>query len=122
VPVAAAETCADFRNEVDEVFCAETPETFVAVGQFYDDFAQTAEGGGSRAARARAKTAKRAAAYLLSKGGLRRSRPDPLAHAVECRALASRRKTCIAARDPFSRRYSLGTTESSTASVQVKST
>ena len=43
VPVAAAEICAQFRHEVDEVVCAETPEPFLAVGRFYDDFAQTTD-------------------------------------------------------------------------------
>jgi putative phosphoribosyl transferase len=43
VPVAAAETCAEFRHEVDEIVCAETPEPFFAVGRFYDDFSQTTD-------------------------------------------------------------------------------
>jgi predicted phosphoribosyltransferase len=43
VPVAAAETCAEFRHEVDEVVCAETPEPFFAVGEFYRDFSQTTD-------------------------------------------------------------------------------
>ena len=33
VPVGAAETCEEFRNEVDEVVCAATPEPFMAVGR-----------------------------------------------------------------------------------------
>ncbi len=41
VPTAARETCDDFRQEVDEVVCAETPPMFGAVGMWYDDFTQT---------------------------------------------------------------------------------
>jgi predicted phosphoribosyltransferase len=41
VPVAAASTCQELRAEVDDVVCAATPEPFVAVGRFYDDFSQT---------------------------------------------------------------------------------
>jgi putative phosphoribosyl transferase len=41
VPVAARETCAEFRDEVDEVVCAFTPKQFYAVGVWYDDFSQT---------------------------------------------------------------------------------
>lgn len=40
VPVAAAETCESLRSEVDEVVCALTPEPFLAVGQWYQDFSQ----------------------------------------------------------------------------------
>ena len=43
VPVAAPDTCAEFRNEVDEVICAATPEPFVAVGAWYADFSQTSD-------------------------------------------------------------------------------
>jgi putative phosphoribosyl transferase len=43
VPVASAETCAAFRDEVDEIVCAETPAPFGAVGRFYDDFSQTTD-------------------------------------------------------------------------------
>lgn len=43
VPVAAAETCADLRNEVDEVVCGATPEPFIAVGAWYSDFEQTSD-------------------------------------------------------------------------------
>ncbi|MGZ5256490.1 MAG: phosphoribosyltransferase, partial [Burkholderiales bacterium] len=41
VPVAAPETCDEFRAEVDEVICASTPEPFRAVGLWYDNFDQT---------------------------------------------------------------------------------
>jgi putative phosphoribosyl transferase len=40
VPVAAAETCAEFESLVDEVVCLYTPEPFIAVGRWYDDFTQ----------------------------------------------------------------------------------
>ena len=43
VPVAAEETCAALRCEVDEIVCAETPEPFYAVGSWYDDFTQTTD-------------------------------------------------------------------------------
>jgi len=43
VPLGAAETCAEFRDEADEVICAEEPEPFYAVGSWYDDFTQTTD-------------------------------------------------------------------------------
>ncbi|HEX2091792.1 MAG TPA: phosphoribosyltransferase [Longimicrobiaceae bacterium] len=43
VPVAAPETCDDFRSEVDEVVCPLTPEPFHAVGLWYEDFSQTTD-------------------------------------------------------------------------------
>jgi putative phosphoribosyl transferase len=43
VPVAASSTCRELRQEVDEVVCVATPEPFMAVGRFYDDFAQTTD-------------------------------------------------------------------------------
>lgn len=43
VPVAAPETCDAFRDFVDEIICAETPEPFQAVGLWYDDFSQTTD-------------------------------------------------------------------------------
>jgi predicted phosphoribosyltransferase len=43
VPLAAPETCAAFRGEVDEIVCAFTPEPFHAVGLWYDDFSQTTD-------------------------------------------------------------------------------
>lgn len=43
VPVAAAETCEDFRGEVDELVCAMTPSPFYAVGLWYEDFSQTTD-------------------------------------------------------------------------------
>lgn len=43
VPVAASSTCMEFQAEVDELVCGETPEPFLAVGRFYDDFEQTSD-------------------------------------------------------------------------------
>lgn len=43
VPVAAASSCEAFADVVDEVVCAETPEPFMAVGQWYEDFSQTTD-------------------------------------------------------------------------------
>jgi putative phosphoribosyl transferase len=43
VPVAAPETCEEFRSEVDEVVCAATPEPFMGVGAWYSDFSQTSD-------------------------------------------------------------------------------
>ena len=43
VPVGAAPTCDLLRGEADKVVCAATPEHFVAVGQWYDDFSQTTD-------------------------------------------------------------------------------
>jgi predicted phosphoribosyltransferase len=43
VPTAAAETCQDLRNEVDETVCVITPEPFYAVGLWYEEFSQTSD-------------------------------------------------------------------------------
>jgi putative phosphoribosyl transferase len=43
VPVAARDTCAALRMEVDEVVCASTPDFFRAVGVWYEDFDQTSD-------------------------------------------------------------------------------
>ena len=43
VPVAAADTCRAFRDEVDDVVCAATPEPFRAVGLWYRDFSQVSD-------------------------------------------------------------------------------
>lgn len=45
VPTAAPEACEAFQNEVDEVVCAITPEPFVGVGLWYEDFSQTTDEG-----------------------------------------------------------------------------
>lgn len=41
VPVAAPSSCEEFSDVVDEVVSVETPEPFLAVGQWYEDFSQT---------------------------------------------------------------------------------
>jgi putative phosphoribosyl transferase len=43
VPIAAPSTCAELREEVDEIVCARTPEPFRAVGLWYEDFTQTTD-------------------------------------------------------------------------------
>jgi putative phosphoribosyl transferase len=43
VPAAAPETCEEFRHEVDEIICAQTPEPFYAVGVWYVDFSPTSD-------------------------------------------------------------------------------
>ena len=42
-PVAPASTCNRLRLEVDELVCADTPEYFYGVGQFYEDFSQVSD-------------------------------------------------------------------------------
>jgi len=43
VPVAAMETGAALRDEVDEMVCATSPDPFYAVGTWYRDFSQTTD-------------------------------------------------------------------------------
>jgi putative phosphoribosyl transferase len=43
VPVASREACEEFRREVHAVICAETPQPFLSVGAWYEDFAQTSD-------------------------------------------------------------------------------
>jgi predicted phosphoribosyltransferase/dienelactone hydrolase len=43
VPIGAPQTCDAFRDQVDDVVCAITPEPFHAVGLWYDDFSQTSD-------------------------------------------------------------------------------
>ena len=43
VPVAAPQTCDEYRMGVDEIICAVTPEPFQAVGLWYKDFSQTTD-------------------------------------------------------------------------------
>ena len=43
VPVAPASTCHRLRAEVDELVCVHMPESFLAIGQFYDDFSQVSD-------------------------------------------------------------------------------
>ena len=41
VPISAPEACDAFRAVADDIVCARTPEPFLAVGLWYDDFTQT---------------------------------------------------------------------------------
>ena len=43
VPIGSRDTCDQFRNEVEEVICGETPEPFFAVGTWYANFMQTTD-------------------------------------------------------------------------------
>jgi len=43
VPVASANACEEFQAHVDDVICAFTPEPFLAVGMWYEDFSQTSD-------------------------------------------------------------------------------
>jgi putative phosphoribosyl transferase len=43
VPVAARDTLAELRKEVDEAVCVQAPEEFFAVGEWYDNFDQTTD-------------------------------------------------------------------------------
>jgi putative phosphoribosyl transferase len=43
VPVAAEETCDQFRDVVDEIICEVTPAPFGAVGIWYEDFSPTSD-------------------------------------------------------------------------------
>lgn len=43
VPVAAPQTCAELRPEVDEVICARMREPFYGVGWWYENFAQISD-------------------------------------------------------------------------------
>lgn len=41
VPVAARQTCIEFKADLDDIVCLRTPEPFDAVGLWYRDFSQT---------------------------------------------------------------------------------
>jgi putative phosphoribosyl transferase len=43
VPIAAPSTCEDLAPEVDDIVCAVTPDPFLAVGRWYEDFSQTTD-------------------------------------------------------------------------------
>lgn len=43
VPTAAPQTCAEFEDEVDHIICAATPEPFMGVGAWYEEFPQTSD-------------------------------------------------------------------------------
>jgi putative phosphoribosyl transferase len=42
-PIAPASTCRRLRLEVDDLICLDTPETFYAIGEFYEDFSQVSD-------------------------------------------------------------------------------
>jgi len=43
VPVGSAEACARLRKEADDVLCLATPEFFMAVGEWFEDFRQVSD-------------------------------------------------------------------------------
>ena len=43
VPVSTPETCEEFREEVDDIVCAITPQVLFGVGAWYQDFSQTTD-------------------------------------------------------------------------------
>ena len=43
IPVGPPSTIQELEKEADRVICLHTPESFQAIGQFYEDFAQTAD-------------------------------------------------------------------------------
>jgi putative phosphoribosyl transferase len=43
VPIAAPDTCAEMKEEADDMVCAVTPQRFHAVGLWYEHFAQTTD-------------------------------------------------------------------------------
>jgi predicted phosphoribosyltransferase len=43
VPTASPDTCEALKAEADDVVCAMTPEPFLAVGHWYEDFTQTTD-------------------------------------------------------------------------------
>ena len=43
VPVGARSTCGELQGEADEVVCLRAPLTFMAVGQWYQDFSPTTD-------------------------------------------------------------------------------
>jgi putative phosphoribosyl transferase len=43
VPVGPPSTISELKQQADRVICLYTPEFFQAIGQFYDDFAQTSD-------------------------------------------------------------------------------
>jgi putative phosphoribosyl transferase len=43
VPVAPASTCQRLRRELDDLICVHMPESFYAIGEFYEDFTQVSD-------------------------------------------------------------------------------
>jgi putative phosphoribosyl transferase len=44
VPVAPISTCRCLKSDADEIVCVQMPESFHAIGQFYEDFSQVTDG------------------------------------------------------------------------------
>ncbi len=44
VPIAPPATCEELGGEADEVICVRTPEPFLAIGAWYEDFPQVSDG------------------------------------------------------------------------------
>ena len=44
VPVAPRSTCEELKREVEEVVCLRSPEEFIAISVWYEDFTQTSHG------------------------------------------------------------------------------
>jgi predicted phosphoribosyltransferase len=42
-PVAPIPTCNQLKSEADDVVCVLTPQSFYAIGQFYEDFSQLSD-------------------------------------------------------------------------------
>ena len=43
IPVAPPDTCRQLQEEADAVVCLRTPEPFIGVGLWYEDFSQTSD-------------------------------------------------------------------------------
>jgi putative phosphoribosyl transferase len=43
VPVASRQACGELRTDADQIICAATPDPFIAVGIWYEDFSQTTD-------------------------------------------------------------------------------
>jgi putative phosphoribosyl transferase len=43
VPAASPQTCDEFRNQVDDIVCAITPDPFYSVGMWYRNFSQVSD-------------------------------------------------------------------------------
>jgi putative phosphoribosyl transferase len=43
IPVGPASTIAEIQKDADQVICLHTPDSFYAIGQFYENFAQTTD-------------------------------------------------------------------------------
>ncbi len=61
VPVGSIDACESLGREVDVLVCPNRPETFYAVGQYYEDFGQTSDLKVERCLRAQRKRAKQRA-------------------------------------------------------------